>query len=199
MKKLLNLNTVYIVAAIIAFGFLFILPAVELFNLRAQGINYFTNDIEKYHNNAHPIEGEYTIEIDLNNLENNKGKVLFDDGENQIYVSKVIAHNTKEYEVFFSSSGNYSLGGATVVSGVEHKYNNDDLISEFQAKAKAAHRGDTYKLSPSEYSGVNYNGVDEFGFYLELPNDIIPDFEKEGMIDVTVTNLYINFWAEKSF
>jgi len=199
MKRLLNLNTVYIVAAIIALGALFIPRAVEVFNLRIQGINYFTNDIENYHNNTHLIEGEYTIEIDLNNLENNKGKLLFDDGENQIYVSKVIAHNTREYELFFRSSGSYSLGGATIVSGVEHKHNNDGLMSKFQAKAKATYRGDTYKLSPSEYSGLNYNDVEEFGFYLELTNDIVPDFEEEGMIDVAVTNLYLNLWAKKSF
>lgn len=198
MKRLLNLNTVYIVATIIALGALFIPRAVEVFNLRTQGINYFTNNIENYHNNAHLIEGEYTIKIDLNNLENNKGKVLFDDGENQIYVSKVIAHNTRKYELFFRSRGSYSLGGATIVSGVEHKHNNDGLISKFQAIAKATYRGNTYKLSPSEYSGLNYNDEDEFGFYLQLPNDIVPDFEEE-MIDVAVTNLYINLWAKKSF
>ncbi|MDX1699312.1 MAG: hypothetical protein R3250_01780 [Melioribacteraceae bacterium] len=199
MKRFLNLNTVYIVAVIIVLGVLFIPRAVDIYTLRTQGINYFTNDIENYHNNAHPIEEEFTIEIDLNNLENNKGKVLFDDGENQIYVSKVIAHNTNEYELFFRSSGSSSLGGATIISGVEHKHNNDGLISKFQAKAKATYRGDTYKLNNSDYSGLNYSDVDEFGFYLELPEELVPDFEEEGMIDVAVTNLYINLWAKKSF
>ncbi|TYS62079.1 hypothetical protein FZD47_18535 [Bacillus infantis] len=199
MKRFLNLNTVYMVAAIIVLGVLFLPRAVDIYNLRTQGINYFTNDIENYHNIAHPIEGEYTIEIDLNNLDKNKGKVLFDDEENQIYVSKVIAHNTNEYELFFRSSGSSSLGGATIISGVEHKPNNEGLISKFQAKAEATYRGNTCELIPSKYSGLNYSDADEFGFYLELPKELVPDFEEEGMIDVTVTNLYMNLWAEKSF
>jgi hypothetical protein len=199
MKRIFNLNTVYIVSAIIVLGFLFIPRAVEIYNLRTQGINYYTNVIANYHNNAHPIKGEYTIELDLNNLENNKGKVLFDDGENQIFVSKVIAHNTKKYEFFFRSSGSSSLGGATIVSGVEHKHNNDGLISKFQARAQTTYRGATYKLSPSEYSGLNYSDGDEFGFYLELPYEIVPYIKEEGRVEVAVTNLYINLWAKKSF
>ncbi|WP_366162070.1 hypothetical protein ABXS71_01995 [Bacillus infantis] len=199
MKRFLNLNTVYMIAAIIVLGVLFLPRAVDIYNLRTQGINYFTNDIENYHNIAHPIEGEYIIEIDLNNLDKNKGKVLFDDEENQIYVSKVIAHNTNEYELFFRSSGSSSLGGATIISGVEHKHNNEGLISKFQAKAEATYRGNTCELIPSEYSGLHYSDADEFGFYLELPKELVPDFEEEGMIDVTVTNLYMNLWAEKSF
>ena len=198
MKRFLNLNTLYIVIAIIALSVLLIPRAVEIYNLRTQGINYFAN--ENYHNKAFPIDREYTIEIDLNNLENNKRKVLFEDGENQIYVSKVIAHNPNKYELFFTSKGNFSLGGATIVSGVEHKHNKDSLISKFQAKAIATYKGDTYKLSNSEYPGLTHSGgVDEFGFYLELPDDIVQDFEKEGMIEVSVTNLYIHFWSKKSF
>lgn len=198
MKKLLNLNTVYIAAGIVAVGFLFVPPVVNLYNLKTQGINYFTNDIEKYHNNAHPIKGEYTIEINLNDLESNKGKVLFDDGENQIHVLKVIAHGKNEFELLFRSSGNVNPGGATMVSGVEHNHNKDGLIRKFQATAKATYQGDTYTLNPSKYSGLKYNDGDEFGFYLELPNDMIPDSENKGKVDMTVTDLYLNLWSKKS-
>ncbi|MFE8699787.1 hypothetical protein ACFYKX_04020 [Cytobacillus sp. FJAT-54145] len=199
MKKLINLNTLYILAAILVLGVLLIPRAWEIYSFRTQGINYFTDIIENYHNHAHRIEGEYTIEIDLNNLEDNKGKVLFDDGVNQIYVSKVIAHHAKEYELFFSSSGSFSLGGGTIVSGVEYEHNRDGLISNFQAKGNVTYRGDTYQLSHSEFSGLNDLNVDEFSFYLELPDEIVADLDEEGLIDVEVTNLYINFWAKKAF
>lgn len=199
MKRFLNLNTIYIVAAIIALGALFIPRAVEIFNLRMQGINYFSSDIEKYHNNAHPIKEEYTIEIDLNNLKNNEGKVLYDDGENRIYLSKLFAHNTTDYELLFRSSGSYSLGGATLVSGVVHKHNNEGYTRNFQAEANARYLGDTYKLYPSGSSGLNYRDGDEFGFFLKLPNEIVQDFVGEVMVEVMVTNLYVNFWAKKLF
>ncbi|WP_430787420.1 hypothetical protein VBD025_16405 [Virgibacillus flavescens] len=193
MKRLLNLNTVYIAATIIVLGAVLVPLAVESYNLRTQGINYFTTNIEDYYNNAQPVDGEHTIEIDLNNLKSNKEKVLFNDGENQIYVSKVIEHNTNEYELLFTSKGDYSLGGATLVSGLEYKYSKDSLISEFQARAKAVYSGDTYQLSPSEDS----SDAEEFGFNLEFADDPLLDSEEERKIEVTVTNLYVNIWAEK--
>jgi len=197
MKRFLNLNTLYIVVAIIALSALLIPRVVEIYKLQTYGINYYANDIENFHNKTYPIDGEYTIQIDITDVDNNNRKVLFEDGENEIYVSEVIAHNPKKYELFFRSNGSLSLGGAVIVSGVEHKNYKDGLISKLQATAKATYKGDTYKLSPSEYSGLTNSGVDEFGFYLELPDDIASDFE--GMIDVTVTNLYINFWSKKSY
>lgn len=199
MKRFFKLNTLYILAAIIALGALFIPRAVEIFNLRMQGINYFSSDIEKYHNNAHPIKEEYTIEIDLNNLKNNEGKVLYDNGENRIYLSKLFAHNTTDYELLFRSSGSYSLGGATLVSGVVHKHNNEGFTRNFQAEAVGRFKGDTYKLSPSGSSGLNYRDGDEFGFYLKLPDEIVPGFVGEVMVEVVVSNLYVNFWVRKSF
>ncbi|MDG5471131.1 hypothetical protein P6709_05180 [Jeotgalibacillus sp. ET6] len=194
MKKLLNLNTLYIAAGIIALGAFFIPLGVDQYNLRTQGIYYFTDNMENYHTNAHPIEEEYTVDIDLTNLESNKEKVLFDDGENQIYVSKVTEPRPNEYELFFRSSGDFSTGGAMIVSGVEHKHTLDGWQTTFQAEAEAAYNGNTYTLSPLDYSGLSSNETDEFAFHLELPDEIL---EEEGIIDVAVANLYLNIWAEK--
>ncbi|KIL52705.1 hypothetical protein [Jeotgalibacillus campisalis] len=197
MKKFFNLTTLYFAAAVIALGAFFIPFAVDQYNLRTQGIHYFTDDMENYHNNAHPIEDVYTIDIDLTDLESNKEKVLFDDGENQIYVSKVIAHQSNEYELFFKSSGNFSTDGATIVSGVEHKHTLDGLQSTFQAEAEAAYSGDTYPLSPLDYSGLSYSETDEFAFHLKLPDEVLSDIEEEGIIEVAVANLYLTIWAKK--
>jgi hypothetical protein len=199
MKRLLNLNTLFIVAIIIAVSALFIPRVIEIFNLQAQGITYFTTDIENYYNNAHPIEEEFSIEIDLKNLEINSGKELFDDGENRIYLSRIISHNAKDFELFFRSSGSYSLGGATLVSGLKHKHNNDGIISDFQAEGTAMYMKNTIKLSPTVSSGLKYLDGDEFGFQLELPEPIASETEGDVLIDVVITNLYLNLWAKKSF
>jgi hypothetical protein len=128
----------------------------------------------------------------------NEGKVLYDDGENQIYVSKVFVHNESEYEVIFRSSGTYRLGGATLVSGIEHERTNNGFTNVYQAKAQAKYRGDTFKLSSSGSSGLNYRDGDEFGFYL-FPHeeDIDVVLEEDAMIEVTLSNLYVNIWAKK--
>lgn len=198
-KSILNLNTVYIGAAIIALGSLFIVLASEWSGLWIKGIGYVANDAENYHNNAHPIEGEYTVEIDVSDLESNEGKVLYDDGEErQIYVSNVTIQNESDYEVYFRSRGTFSLGGATLVSGIAHTQNNNDFVSKFQAEANATYRDYHYKLRPSGYTSLKYRDGDEFGFYLNPPEkEIDIDLEEEQTVEVTVTNLYVNLWAEK--
>ncbi|WP_188456038.1 hypothetical protein [Virgibacillus oceani] len=198
MRKLVNLNTVYVVAAIVAIGTIIIVWASEMSGIWTKGISHVANAVEEYHNAAFPVDGEFTVDIDLSDLESNEGKVLFDDGKNQIFVSKVV-RNESDYEVVFRSSGDFSLGGATLVSGIEHVRNSNDLTTDFQAEAQASYMGDTYKLSPSGSSGLDYRDGDEFGFYLYRQDETIDiDLEKESMIEVTVTNLYMNLWAEKS-
>ncbi|PPA70150.1 hypothetical protein [Jeotgalibacillus proteolyticus] len=190
MKRLMNLTTVYIVAGIIAIGFLFIFPMIETLKARAQGVSYYTNNIENYHINSYPIEGEYTVDIDMNNLENNQGKVLFDDGENQVYVSKVIAQTEGGYELFFSPSATYRTGGATEVSGVAYSYSNNRLLNEFKADAKASYNDETIELKPSSFT------PDEFSFYMEPQGDLSSEVQEE-VIEVAVSNLYINYWTKK--
>ncbi|TFE00684.1 hypothetical protein [Jeotgalibacillus salarius] len=197
MKKFFNLNTFYIALAIIALSILFVPRIFDKIDFQTEGINYFIEHDENYHQNAHALEGEYTIEIDLSHLENNKGKVLFDDGENQIIVSEVTSSRTGEYEFFFRANGVSDLGGATIISGVEHTQHHDGLTSDFQAKAEAVHQGETYDLTPSAYTGLTESDQDEFGFHLALPNDIMTDLEENGTIDIVVTDLYINIWARK--
>lgn len=166
-------------------------------SLWMKGISHVAND-EGYRNAAHPVKGEYSVELDLSDLGSNEGKVLYDDGENQIYVSNVIVNNESDYEVYFRSSGTFSLGGATLVSGTEYVRENNSFTDNFQAKAQAKYKGETYQLHYSGYSGLNYRDGDEFGFYLSRPDEeIIVDSEVDPIIEVTISNLYINYWVKK--
>ncbi|GGC95340.1 hypothetical protein GCM10007216_27630 [Thalassobacillus devorans] len=195
MKKYLNLNTLYIVMGIIAVGSFLIPQAIDMYHLQAQGINHIADDAERYMNNAHNMEGDYTITIDLSDPESNEGKFLFDDEEgNQIYVSKII-ENESNYEVIFRSSGTYSRGGATLVSGIEHYRNINGYTHELKAEAHATYNYDTFKLTPSSSSALHSRSGDEFGFYL-FPTDKDVDLDKEPTIEVTITNLQLNLWAK---
>ncbi|WP_245728780.1 hypothetical protein [Thalassobacillus cyri] len=53
MKKFLNLNTLYIVAGIIALSSFLIPRAIDMFQLQAHGIRHLAEDVERYHNNTH--------------------------------------------------------------------------------------------------------------------------------------------------
>lgn len=182
----------------IVLGLLVILWLSGLLSLWINGINYLANNVEGHLNKAIPVEGEYVVQIDLSDLKSNEGKILFDNGNNQIYLSKVFVENNTDYEVIFRSSGTYSLGTASLVSGIEHAYTNDGFTDIFHAEAKATYRGDTFVLSQSTSSGLNYRDGDEFGFYLFPTNDEIDiNLEKDSIIEVTITNLYLNIWMKK--
>lgn len=174
----------------------FLIPqAIDIYHLQAQGINHIAEDAERYMNNAHTMEGDYTVTIDLIDPESNEGKSLFEDGEgNKIYVSKIV-ENESGYEVIFRSSGTYSRGGATLVSGIEHYRNINGYTHELKAEAHATYNDDTFKLTPSSSSALHSLSGDEFGFYL-FPPAIDVDLEKESTIEVTLTNLQLNLWAK---
>ncbi|MFG6149336.1 hypothetical protein [Halobacillus sp. B23F22_1] len=197
IRKLFNLNTLYILMAITVIGFLLIPRISEGINLQSKGISYITNNIEDYYHKTFPEEGKYSVELDLSDLESNEGKVLFENSENKIYVTKVM-HNGSDYEVTFRSSGSYDTGGATLVSGLEHARNHNGFTSHFKAEAEAVYKDETYESSPSGSSGLNYRDGDEFGFYL-FPQDQKGnmDLKEDPLIEITITNLQVNLWVKK--
>ena len=91
-------------------------------SLWISGISAVAYDVEDYRIHSYPIDAEYTVIIDLSDFDSNVGKVLYDDGENQIYVETVLVQDKSDYEVYFRSSGAYSLRGATLVSGTEQAH-----------------------------------------------------------------------------
>lgn len=84
------------------------------------GLHYFTNETYTYYYTTSKIDEEHTVRIDLRDLESNKGKVVFNDDENKVFVSNV-THDKTDYEVPLRSKGNYTLSMATLVSGKEQR------------------------------------------------------------------------------
>lgn len=177
---------------------IFILWISGWLNLWINGISVIANDVEDYRTHSYPVDGEYTVKIDLSDFDSNEGKVLYDDGENQIYVEKVLFHDKSEYGISFRSSGTYSLRDATLVSGIEHVRTENGFTSFNHVNATATYREDSFKISPSGSSGLNYRDGDSFGFYL-FPHDKEVDFdiEKDAIIEVKLSNLYMNKWEKK--
>lgn len=167
-----------------------------LLNLWIKGMSVIANDVKNYSINSYPIDGEYTIRADLSDLESNKGKVLYNNGENQIYIENVIVRKSN-YEVYFRTSGTYDLKVATLVSGIEHARTENGFTHINHVNAKATYLGDTFKINLSGTSGLNYRDGASFGFYL-FPNDkdIKVDIEKDSIIELKLSNLYMNKWEK---
>jgi hypothetical protein len=187
----------YVVFVGIAF-IVFVLWGSGWLNLWINGISVIANDVDGYHLQAYPVEGEYTVTIDLRDGKSNEGKVLYDDGKNQIYIDNVLATNGEDYEVSFRSSGTYHLSGATIVSGVEHARINNSFTSYDRANALVTYRSESFNIYHSGSSGFNYQDGDSFGFYL-IPHDkdIEIDLNKDATMELTISNLYMHKWVKK--
>lgn len=193
MKKYLNMNTLYIAAAIIAVS-AFLLPRViEAINLQVNGISHIAEQVDDYYKITEPVDGEFTVELDLNDLASNEGKILFDDGESQISVLEVVQRKETGYEVIFRSHGKELQNGAALVSGIDHLRTETGLVQSIYAVGEVVGNDrEAISLRPSSWSGLDYHDGDRFGFYLDAPA------EDANTVEVTVTNLQLNLWIEKA-
>lgn len=176
-----------------------------LLGLWIDGMRYVVGNTDKYnYEEGHMVDGEYSVDIDLSDLQSNIGKELYNDGTHQIYVNWVHNSgnkNTGAYEIGFRSSGDYSLTGASLVSGIQHlMIDESSFTSEITAKMTSTYNGETYDSFNSSSSGINFKDGDEFSFYL-FPHSAYDtneiSLDEKGVVEVTVTNLYKNIWTEK--
>jgi hypothetical protein len=176
-----------------------------LLGLWIDGMRYVVGNTDKYnYEEGNMVDGEYSVDIDLSDLQSNMGKELYNDGTHKIYVSGVHNSgnkNTGAYEIAFRSSGHYSLTGASLVSGIQHlMIDESSFTSEITANMTSTYMGETYDSFNSGSSGINFKDGDEFSFYL-FPHSTYDtnriSLDEKGVVEVTVTNLYKNMWTEK--
>lgn len=192
--KRLLLKTILIGLPIVVF----LLWITGSINLWFYGIGDIANNVKGYYLELEPLDGEYSVTIDLSNPKSNEGKVLYDDGDNQIYVFEVIVRDDTQYQVYFRTSGKYNVHGATLVSATEHKRLQGSFTYNFLAAAKATYRGHTFKIYESGASGLNYQDGDYFGLYLNPDDtDVTIDISENPIIEVTLSDLIMHKWGRK--
>lgn len=175
-----------------------------LFGMWTGGMGSIANNTNDYSiNKSQLVQGEYSLTIDLSNMEGNIGKELYNDGTHMIYVSAVDNTenmNTGGYRIFFRSIGRYSLNGASLISGIHHARTENGFTKDMTAKMTAEYKGRIYDSSVSGISGLNYKDGDDFGFYI-FPSEAYEkkeiSFEESGAAVITVTNLYKNIWSKE--
>jgi hypothetical protein len=198
-KKILLITTPVVGVILLVFWL------TGLIGLWTDGLGYVVSNTNKYnYEKGHIVDGEYSIAIDLSDLQSNIGKELYNDGTHKIYVSWINNSgnkNTGAYQISFRSSGNYSLTEASLISGIHHSMiNESSFTSEITAKMTSKYNGEIYDNYSSGTSGINYRDGDEFGFYL-FPNSAYDtneiSLDEKGVVEITVTNLYKNIWSNK--
>lgn len=161
-------KVLFIMAPVVAVIFFWLSGLIGLWT---GGMAYIANNTKEFTDeNGHVVQGEYTIAIDLSNLESNIGKELYNDGTHRIYVSWIDNTgniNSGEYIIGFRSSGHYSLTGASLISGGHHAtVNGNSFTTNMTAKMTAQYNSKNYTSSVSGVSGLNYKDGDDFSFYI---------------------------------
>ncbi|RKN70550.1 hypothetical protein [Paenibacillus ginsengarvi] len=170
-----------------------------LFGLWFHGMAFVANNTKQFTEKGHPVEGAYSFQVDLSSLESNIGKEIFNDGEHRIYVSWLQKTYNGGYDIGFRSSGQYSLAGATLISGVHHETINDHSFTmSSTAKLTAEYKGNLYNTQATGQCGLNYKDGDCFSFSFFLSDGANKEnVESPGIVRLTITDLYQNIWRKK--
>ncbi|MCM3038766.1 hypothetical protein M3201_03505 [Paenibacillus motobuensis] len=194
MKKIKMISLVIFTTILL---FLVVTLRTGLLELWSKGISAIANNTEKYSDKAgYVLDGSYTIQIDLADIQSNIGKELYNDGKHKIIVDRINIGSVSAggINIGFRSFGDYSMSGATLISGVHHITNNDLTFStQMTAQLIAKYKNNQYDGTVSGISGFNYKSGDNFSIDIN-PEEAIRD---KGKVELTITNLYLNTWKKK--
>jgi hypothetical protein len=193
-RKMLYI-TILLIAVTVA-----ILWSSGLFSLWSGGMASLANNTEEFtEKNGHQIDGRYSLEIDLSDLESNNGNEIYNDGEHRIYVSWLKMTHIGGFEIGFRSSGKYSLSGATLISALHHEtINNHSFTTSSTTILTAEYNGKTYNAQLTGQCGLNYKDGDCFSFTFFLSDVPNEDHIKDvGIVNLIIADLYKNIWIKK--
>lgn len=96
------------------------------------GLKFLMKD-NKYTIQYESVNTSAEIEVDLNNIESNIGKLIYDDGKCTIEIERIVKENNGIYNVFFRTHGTYKSQGGTLVTLIRnyakvHTFPSDDLV-----------------------------------------------------------------------
>lgn len=198
MKKKKIMMTIILISMIII-----ILWLTGIMGLWLNGIAYIGYNTKKFNDTeGYLIPNEYSIFINLSNLEGNIGKELYNDSVSKIYISWIDntgSSNSGGYRIGFRSSGKYSLNGATLVSGARHETVNNSFTTYITGEMTAIYKNITYNSNVFGTSGLNYKDGDEFAFYI-FPSEAYDSGEislqENDIVELYIKNLYKNIWTK---
>ncbi|RAP75995.1 hypothetical protein [Paenibacillus montanisoli] len=186
---------------IVGFGIWLVFRLTDLPELWTREMADIVNDTSVFSDrHGHAVDGEYSVSIDLSDLDSNVGKELYNDGKHRIYVMWVdnVGVSGGGYRIGFRAVGTYSHNGASLISGQYHEtLGEHEFTTKMTAKMKAEYKGNVYESATYGTSGINFKDGDDFSFYL-FPVDAYESGEitldEKGIVKLTLTGLYQNLW-----
>jgi hypothetical protein len=75
-------SPLFIINFIAILGLTFFLWLAGFFGIWIHGIKDISEDDENIFAQAYPVEGNYTVKINLNNLDKNEGRIIYEEENN---------------------------------------------------------------------------------------------------------------------
>lgn len=191
--------------------FLAVLFLYVIFNnsiaILINGMSYIANDVDNYTYSLTNLDTHCTFTVDLDNLDSNSGKVIYDNNDGCWIIIHTVQKqdvNGGGYRIIFRSIGTYSINGAKLISGIYHEIWRDENSGKpygtyhMEATMKCIYNGITYDSHVQGLSGISYKNGDSFGFYLfpseAYKNGDVP-LDNAGTAEIIISNLAINEWT----
>ncbi len=86
--------------------------------IHTRGIDYLAENT-RYTLARKPVEGVFSLEVDLNDLADSRGKTIYDDGQCVIRLAALRQDGQGKYTAFFQAEGDFSQKEGRLVSAVE--------------------------------------------------------------------------------
>lgn len=182
--------------ALIGAGFAVILAVLMIITLKngaygtwKHGLAFQFTD-SNYQTSYQNMPSSFSMELDLNDLESNAGKVLYEDESGCcVLVDSVDENMPGEYRVWFRACGVYGRTGGQLVSGCQSmRVDKTTWTMTTTAAMTAVVDGIHYPCSEAGASGLIFKDGNHFGFYL---NPRTPDTWEavsiDGLDKLTVT------------
>lgn len=143
------------------------------------------------------------MQIDLNDLDSNVGKIIYDDGKCKIEI-KSVSYENGDYKVYFKSYGKYDRKGGILISPISHS--NDS--SKQDAFIQTGVDDNLNYLGKLCYSTSLLKYGDEFGFTI-LSSDVLEEKiadkkvkdvikQEDGKVKVTLSNFIQYTWIREN-
>ena len=181
---------------------------ILLFNYKTiifsfRGLHYIADNPKEFSwANGHMMSDKYSLSIDLGDLESNKGKKLYNDGDNIIYVRSVESTgniNTGGYKIHFQTRGHLNNKGVTLMSGIKYLYTSNGFDYKMSADMTAEYKNKIYNCNVMGITGFHTKDGDIFSFYI-FPSEAYDKdgvtLDENGIVKINVSNLYYNEWMK---
>ena len=135
---------------------------IDKIKLMQEGLRYQLFNMN-YSISFQTIDSYVNFDIDINKLDSNIHKIIYENDGCTIMIDSIIKENAK-YIIYFSSHGTYNQQFGKLITGVEHKILPNKKIED---KIYTSCFIDDIECQNYSFSGLNFKDGDEFSFIID--------------------------------